>query len=95
VLHVHLQEIFTSLGIALELFSVHKHVVYLSLSNEVHEFIFGLRKTLLVLVAHIIGSIDQILISEVDLVSVKSHLIFLKIYYCGGRNLFIHINILR
>jgi hypothetical protein len=44
-----------------------------------HEFIFGLSKTLLVLVAHVSISVDQVLISEVDLVSVKSHLIFFKI----------------
>ena len=76
MLHVDLEEILASLGISLELFSVHEDVVHLGLPDEVHEFVFGLRKTLLVLVAHIIIRIDQILISEVDLVSVKSHLIF-------------------
>lgn len=79
VLHVHLQEVLSSLGIALELFSVYKNVVHLGLPDEMHKFVFGLGKTLLVLVAHVSVSIDQVLISEVNLVSVKSHLIFLKI----------------
>ena len=78
MLHVDLEEKLTSLGIALELFSVDEDVVHLGLTDEVHEFVFGLRKTLLVLVAHIIVGIDQILISVVDLVSVESHIIFLK-----------------
>ena len=78
MLHINFNEILASLGIALQLFSVNKNVVHLSLSDEMHEFIFGLRKTLLVLVAHVSVSVDQVLISEVDLVSVKSHLIFLK-----------------
>ena len=79
VVHINLEEVLASLGIALELFSVDKNVVHLGLPNEMHEFIFGLSKTLLVLVAHVSVSIDQVLISEVNLVSVKSHLIFLKI----------------
>ena len=79
VVHVHLQEVLSSLRVALELFSVHENVVHLGFPYEMHEFIFGLRKTLVVLVAHINVSVDQVLISEVDLVSVKSHLIFLKI----------------
>ena len=79
VVHVHLQEVLSSLRVALELFSVHENFVHLGFPDEMHEFIFGLRKTLVVLVAHINVSVDQVLISEVDLVSVKSHLIFLKI----------------
>ena len=78
VVHVDLEEVLSSLRVALELFSIHEHVVHLGFPDEMHEFIFGLRKTLLVLVAHVSVSVDQVLISEVDLVSVKSHLIFLK-----------------
>ena len=78
VVHVDLEEVLSSLRVALELFPIHEHVVHLGFPDEMHEFIFGLRKTLLVLVAHVSVSVDQVLISEVDLVSVKSHLIFLK-----------------
>lgn len=79
VVHVHLKEVIASLSIALELFSVYKNIVYLSLSDEMHKFILGLGKTLLVLIAHVNICIDQILISEINLVSVKCHLIFFKI----------------
>ena len=79
VVHVHLQEVLSSLRVTLQLFSVHEHVIHLGFPDEMHEFIFGLSKTLLVLVAHVSISVDQVLISEVDLVSVKSHLIFFKI----------------
>jgi hypothetical protein len=76
VLHVNFNKIFTPLSIALKLFSVNKNIVHLGLPDEMHEFIFGLSKTLLVCVTHVSLSVDQILISEVDLVSVESHLSF-------------------
>jgi hypothetical protein len=76
VLHVNFDEIFTPLSITLKLFSVNKNIVHLGLPDEVHEFIFGLSKTLLVCVTHISLKVDQILVREVDLVSVESHLSF-------------------
>jgi hypothetical protein len=95
MLHVNLEEVFAPLSIALQLFPIDKDIVDLGLPDEVHKLVLLLRQTLLVLVPQIVLGVYQILIGEVYLISVECHLIFLKIYYCGGRNLINHINILR
>ena len=93
MLHLNFEEVLAPLRVTLELLSVDEGVVHLSLPDEVHELIFELSKTLLVLITHVVLGIDQILISEVDLISVECHLF--KLFILGGTNLIHLINILR
>lgn len=73
VLHLNLKGVMASLSVVLELVSVNVRVQDLGLSDKMHEFVLCFGKGGPLVVVAVVGLVDEMLVTNVDLFSVHKY----------------------